>query len=176
MWAWQKSEIMNENGLRRLWENVFDPQVPHPSAWRAVLAKRGHHDHWCWQPCSNIAYSWRFQLGKLWLRNFPHSVIYLLILAAFVLSFCCCSVAKSLLILCHPMACSMPGSSVLHYLPEFAQFHVHWVGDATQPSHLNQLPLSSFFNLSQQQDLFLIVNMNKSFPLNRICWEKHCSQ
>ena len=42
----------------------------------------------------------------------------------------CCSVAKSCLILCDPMDCSMPGSSVLHYLPEFAQIHVHWVGDA----------------------------------------------
>ena len=29
------------------------------------------------------------------------------------------------------MDCSMPGSSVVHYLPEFAQIHVHWVGDAT---------------------------------------------
>ena len=29
----------------------------------------------------------------------------------------------------------MPGSSVLYYLPEFAQIHVHWVGDAIQPSH-----------------------------------------
>ena len=25
---------------------------------------------------------------------------------------------------------STPGPSVLHYLPEFAQTHVHWVGDA----------------------------------------------
>ena len=25
---------------------------------------------------------------------------------------------------------------VLHHLPEFAQIHVHWVGDAIQPSHL----------------------------------------
>ena len=25
---------------------------------------------------------------------------------------------------------SKPGSSVLHYLPEFAKTHVHWVGDA----------------------------------------------
>ena len=37
------------------------------------------------------------------------------------------------------MDCSMPGIPVLHYLPEFAQTHVHWVGDAIQPSH----PLSS---------------------------------
>ena len=30
---------------------------------------------------------------------------------------------------------SMPSSSVLHYLPEVAQIHVHWVGDAIWPSH-----------------------------------------
>ena len=29
----------------------------------------------------------------------------------------------------------MPGSSVLHYLLEFAQIHVHGVSDAIQPSH-----------------------------------------
>ena len=32
----------------------------------------------------------------------------------------CCSVTK----LC-PMNCNMPGFPVLHYLPEFAQTHVH---------------------------------------------------
>ena len=40
---------------------------------------------------------------------------------------------------CDPMDCSTPGFPVLHCLPEFAQIHVHRVGDATQPSH----PLSS---------------------------------
>ena len=29
--------------------------------------------------------------------------------------------------LCDPMDCSTPGSSVLHYLLEFAQIHFHWV-------------------------------------------------
>ena len=42
----------------------------------------------------------------------------------------CCSVTKSCLTLCDPMDCSMPGSSVIHYILEFAQTHVHWVGDA----------------------------------------------
>ena len=32
------------------------------------------------------------------------------------------------------MDCSMAGFPVLHRLPEFAQTHVHWVGDAIQPS------------------------------------------
>ena len=36
--------------------------------------------------------------------------------------------------LCNPMNCSTPGFPVLHSLPEFAQTHVHWVGDAIQPS------------------------------------------
>ena len=45
------------------------------------------------------------------------------------------------------MDCSTPGFPVLHHLPEFAQTHVHWVGDAIQPFH----PLSPSpptFNLS----------------------------
>ena len=48
---------------------------------------------------------------------------------------CSCSAAKSCLILCHPMDCNTPGFRVLHYLQEFAQARVHWVGDAIQPSH-----------------------------------------
>ena len=43
---------------------------------------------------------------------------------------CCCSVAQSRPTFCNPMGCSMPGCSVLHRLPESAQTHVHWVGDA----------------------------------------------
>ena len=56
--------------------------------------------------------------------------------------------------LCNLMDNIMPGSSVLHYLPEFAQIHVHWVGDAVQPSY-PLLPPSLFaVNLSQHQGLF----------------------
>ena len=44
---------------------------------------------------------------------------------------CCCSlVTKSCLTLCDPTDCSMPGSSVLHYLLEFTQIYVQWVSDA----------------------------------------------
>ena len=32
------------------------------------------------------------------------------------------------------MDCSTPGFPVLHYLPVFAQPHVHWLGDVIQPS------------------------------------------
>ena len=58
--------------------------------------------------------------------------------------FFCCLVAKSCLTLCDPMYYSTPGFPVRHYLPEFAQTHVHWVSDAIQPSHpLSPLPLPS---------------------------------
>ena len=33
------------------------------------------------------------------------------------------------------MGCSTPGLPVHHQLPEFTQTHVHWIGDAIQPSH-----------------------------------------
>ena len=49
------------------------------------------------------------------------------------------SVAQSCPTLCDPMNCSTPGLPVHHQLLEFTQTHVHWVGDAIQPSH----PLSS---------------------------------
>ena len=45
------------------------------------------------------------------------------------------TVAKSSLTLCDPMHYSTPGFPVLHCLLELAQIHVHWVGDAIQPSH-----------------------------------------
>ena len=48
----------------------------------------------------------------------------------------CCSVTQLCLTLCDPMDCSIPGFLVFHHLPEFAQAHVHWVGDAIQPNHL----------------------------------------
>ena len=38
---------------------------------------------------------------------------------------CFYSASKSCLTLCDPMDCSTPGSSVLHYLLEFGQIHVH---------------------------------------------------
>ena len=64
------------------------------------------------------------------------------------------TVAQSCPTLCNPMECSTPGLPVYHQLPEFIQTHVHWVGDAIQPSP----PLSSHspraFNLSQHQGVF----------------------
>ena len=65
------------------------------------------------------------------------------------------SVAQSCWTLCNPMDCSTPGFPVHHQLPELAQTHVHWLGDAIQPSHrlsssrLQSSPASGSFQMSQ---------------------------
>ena len=62
------------------------------------------------------------------------------------------SVAQLCLTLCDPMDCSTTGFPVHHQLPEFAQPHVHRVGDAIQPSNPRSSP-SPAFNLAQYQGL-----------------------
>ena len=53
-----------------------------------------------------------------------------------------------------PMDCITPGLPVHHQLLELAQTHVHWVGDAIQPSHPLSSPSPPTFNLCQDQGLF----------------------
>ena len=57
-----------------------------------------------------------------------------------------------------PINCSTPGFPVLCYLPEFAQTHVHRVGDAIQPSHPLSLHSPPGLNHSQHQGLFQWVD------------------
>ena len=67
---------------------------------------------------------------------------------------CSCSVTNLCSALCDLMDCSMPGFPVLHQLLELAQTHVHWVSDATQPSHPLLSPSPPAFSLSQHQGLY----------------------
>ena len=55
------------------------------------------------------------------------------------------SIAQLCPTLCDPMDCSMPGLPVPHQHPECTQTHVHWVGDAIQPSHPLSSPSPSIF-------------------------------
>ena len=50
------------------------------------------------------------------------------------------SVTQSCPTVCNPMDCSTPGLPVHYQLSEFTQIHVHWVGDAIQPSRASQYP------------------------------------
>ena len=64
------------------------------------------------------------------------------------------SVAQSCPTLCDPMNYSTPGLPVHHQLLESTQTHVHWVGDAIQPSHPLSSPSPPTLNLSPHQGLF----------------------
>ena len=68
------------------------------------------------------------------------------------------SVTQSCVTLCNPMDCSTPGLPVHHQLLEFTQTHVHWVGDAIQPSHPQSSSSPPTFSLSQHQGLFQRVS------------------
>ena len=65
-----------------------------------------------------------------------------------------------------PMDCSTPGLPVHHQLLESTQTHVHWVGDAIQPSHPLSPPSPPALSLSQHQG-------NESVLLIR--WPKYWS-
>ena len=66
------------------------------------------------------------------------------------------------------MNCSTPGFPVLHYLPEFAQTHVHWVSDAIQPSNLLSPPYPPAFNFSS-------IRVFSSESALHIRWPKYWS-
>ena len=68
------------------------------------------------------------------------------------------SVTQSCPTLCDPMKRSMSGLPVYHQLLESTQTHVHWVGDAIQPSHPLSSPSPPALNLSA----------SGSFPMSQL--------
>ena len=66
--------------------------------------------------------------------------------------------------LCNPMNRRTPDFPVQHHLPESTQTHVHWVGDAIQPSHALSFPSPPALNLSQHQGLFQWVSLCIRWP------------
>ena len=106
------------------------------------------------------------------------------------------SVTQSCQILCDLTDCSTLGFPVLYHLLELDQTHVHWVGDAIQPSCPLSFPSPPAFNLSQHQGLFQWVrflhqvvkvlelqhwkalafpmNIQGWFPLDWLVWSPCC--
>ena len=64
------------------------------------------------------------------------------------------------------MACSTPGFPVHHQLMELAQAHVHWVGDAIQPSH----PCHPLFLLPS---IFPSIRVFSNESVLYISWSKY---
>ena len=78
------------------------------------------------------------------------------------------SVHQSCPTLWDPKHCSMPGLPVHHQLPEFTQTHVHWIGDATQPSHSLSSP-------SPPASIFPSIRVFSSESVLYIRWPKYWS-
>ena len=74
------------------------------------------------------------------------------------------SAAKSRLTHGNPTDCSTSGIPVHHSLLEFAQIHVHWVGDAIQPSHPLSSPFPLALNVFHHQGLFQWVALFIRWP------------
>ena len=72
--------------------------------------------------------------------------------------------------LCNPMDCSRPGFPVLHYLPKFAQTHVHWVSDTTPSSNPLSPPSPPALNLSQHQGLLQRVGPSRQVTKTLGLW------
>ena len=78
------------------------------------------------------------------------------------------SVAQSHPTVFDPMDCRMSGIAVHHQLPELAQTHVHWVGDAIQPFHTQ----SSLF---PPASIFPSIKVFSNESALCIRWPKYCS-
>ena len=78
------------------------------------------------------------------------------------------SVDQSCLTVCDLMNCSRPGLTIQHQLLEFAQTHVHCIGDVIESSH----PLSS---LSPTPSIFSSIRVSSSESVLHIKWPKYWS-
>ena len=66
---------------------------------------------------------------------------------------------------------------ILHYVPDFAQTHVHWVNDAIQSSHPLSPPSPPALSLSQHQGLFQWVgSLHQSTDDGQSIWPSRWSK
>ena len=114
LWGWNEKILMNMPNSLPAMEQVLQ---------KYLLGCR----------CVVLARKKLSQLEKHW-----HTQRRVMLLYLSVNVYVGCLVTQLCPTLCDPMdatGCSTPGFAGLHYIPEFAQIHVHWVDDATQPSH-----------------------------------------
>ena len=120
-WLWQRLSSLLPSSRPR-WGRSSHPQgLIKPGSW--VWRRK----HWAWE-------SWRSP--PCGLEDSP--------------SLCGRSAAQPHPALCHPRDGGTPGFPVL-CLPELAQSHVRWAGDAIQPPHHLSPPSPPALNLSQHQ-------------------------
>ena len=84
--------------------------------------------------------------------------------------------------LCDPMSCSMPGSSVLHCLLEFAQIHAHWVKEKERDvANLNRIEHKQTWRwcvwVEWRKGELLLLNQDfwRERKANAKAWRQECA-
>ena len=132
---------------KRLWSNSGVRKIPWSGKWQPTPVFLPGKIPWTEEP-HGLQFMGSKRLGHDWAPTHTHThKIRVNCILVVVQSL------KSCPTLCDPMDCSMPGFPVLHNLPKLAQTHVHWVGEAIQPSRLLSSP-SPAFSFSQHQKVF----------------------
>ena len=134
--------------------SVLALRIPGTGAWWAAVygvAQRWTQLKWLSSSSSlPLTEKFIFLCGSFELKE--------LLLAFLIGQDCCCLATQSCLTLWGPTECSTLGFLVLHFLLEFTQIHVPWIGDAIQPSYTLLTPFPVALNLSQHQGLFQWVS------------------
>ena len=104
-------------------------------------------EYWSGLPFPSLLCPWGLEFCQMYLFINNHIILSFILLVSCSVS----SIQVNCVWLCDPMDCSTPGLPVHHQHLEFTQTHVHWVGDAIQPSHPLSSPSPPTFNLSQHR-------------------------
>ena len=99
---------------------VFPVVIYGCESWTVKKAERRRidaFDLWCWRRLLRVPWTARRSKQSILKEISPGIPLFVIVV--------CCLISKLCLTLCYPMDYSTPGFSVLHYLPEFAQTHVH---------------------------------------------------
>ena len=161
-WLWQCLHYSClENPMDRKARRTTVPRVTKSWTWLKWVSM---HMHAPYIPSTFLSYNWKFlPFDTFFQFPFPHLLpLVTTSLISFSMSFICFSSVQfsrsvpsdSL----WPHDLQHAGLPVHHQLPESTQTHVHWVGDAIQPSHPLSSPSPPAPNPSQHQSLCKWVN------------------
>ena len=135
------------SGCGVCWSQQFQRQLPDSSA-----SSLGQKKQLLWQASSVVLF---LKESFLEAETRAHSSDHLTKLFSSVQF---SSVSQLCPTLCDPMSHSTAGLPVHHQLPESTRTHVHWGGNAIQPSHPLLSPSPPALNPSQHQGLFKWVS------------------